>query len=448
MSLWPHQRIGAAWLASRLYGFLYWEMGAGKTATVLEALRASGAVLVVCPIAVGSAWAKECRRVDPDREVVIVVDGTAAARAKAIAAAAGRRVLVVINYESIWRKLTAKALAAVQWDAIVCDESHKMKSPSGKASRWLAKLAEKQPTAKRICLSGTPCPNDPRDWFGQWRFLDPALLGTNFSAFTDRIAWRHPQYRSMITGWKDDGLEALRKRIEDHTHHIRTDDVLSLPEAIHVDIPVTLSPEERAFYKEMQKEMVAAAADGTLIVADNHLTQSIKLRQSTSGYVKDDQGVQRFSERSAKGEALAEWLSNLPDDEPVVVFCLSHDEMDQCHAVCRAAGRPSLELSGRVKEHDRWSNGEGNVLVVQQQAGGAGVNLVRAAYCVYWTLSWSLGDLDQSLARLRRPGQTRTTRFYHLVATDTIDEAIYAAIRDKREIVSAINDHLERRARA
>ena len=34
MSLWPHQRSGAAWLVARLYGFFYWEMGAGKTAAV------------------------------------------------------------------------------------------------------------------------------------------------------------------------------------------------------------------------------------------------------------------------------------------------------------------------------------------------------------------------------------------------------------------------------
>ena len=443
-TLWPHQRDGAGWLGQRQYGYLYWEVGAGKTMTTLEALRASGMVLVVCPIPVGTSWQRETARVDPGREVILAVEGTAAKRAKLIAGAAGRRAMVVINYESIYRGPVAKALAATQWDAIVCDEAHKIKSPKGKASRWLAKLAEKQPAAKRICLSGTPCPNDPRDWFAQWRFLDPTLLGTNFTGFVERIAWRHPQYRSMITGWKDEGLAALRARIDPHTHRVSTDDVLSLPDAVHANLPVTLSKDEQAFYDAMEKEMVAAIGDQQ-IVADNPLVRSIKLRQATSGYVKTDEGVARFSEQSSKGQVLAEWLSNLPSKEPVVVFCLGHDEMDQCHRICRDGGRESLELSGRRRQHDEWSAGKGNVLIVQQQAGGAGVSLVRACYCVYWTLSWSLGDLEQSLGRLRRPGQTRTTHFFHLVATGTIDESIYGAIEEKREIVGAITESLTRR---
>lgn len=441
-ALWPHQKQGVEWLSERAFAMLYWEVGAGKTRVAIEAARAAEVALVLCPVPVGTAWVAEFERVDPSRVVFDLCGEVSAKKQKLLAAAekAGGRIAIVINYESTWRKAITKKLASFPYQSITCDESHKIKSTSSKHSKWVAKLAEKHPTAKRICLTGTPLPNDPRDWWGQFRFLSPEVLGTNYSAYLDRICFRHPDYRSMITGWKQDGLDALAARISPHISHVKTDDVLDLPELINVDIPVKLSKEEMDFHKEMKKEMVATAGDGTLIVADNAMVRSTRLRQSTSGYVKTETGIIRFSERSSKGEALAEWLKNLPAEEPVVIFCSSHDEMDQCHRICqdKEVNRESRELSGRRRQHDAWAAGDGNVLVVQQQAGGAGVNLFRAAYGVYWSLSWSLGDLTQSLGRLRRPGQTRTTRFYHLVAKGTIDEDIYDAIDQKRDIVEAM----------
>lgn len=442
--LWQHQEQGAEWLKERPFGMLYWEVGAGKTRTAIEASMDAEAVLVLCPVPVGTAWVKEFSAADKDRRVFDLCDEPSAKKQKLLAEAIkepGRKA-VIINYESTWRKHVSKKLASIPYAAIACDESHKIKSAAAKHSRWLYKLAEKYPDAKRICLTGTPLPNDPRDWWGQFKFLSPEVLGKNHDGFLDRICFRHPDYRNMITGWKEDGLAALAARISPHISHVKTDDVLTLPESLNIDIAVKLSKAEMDFHKAMRKDMVAEAADGTLVVADNPMVRTMRLRQSTSGYVKTDDGIVKFSETSSKGAALKEWFSNLPQHEPVVVFCVSHDEMDQCHSICREVGRESRELSGRKRQHDAWSAGDGNVLVVQQQAGGAGVNLFRAAYGVYWSLSWSLGDLTQSLGRLRRPGQTRVTRFFHLVATGTIDEVIYGAIAEKRDIVEAMTEAL------
>ena len=77
------------------------------------------------------------------------------------------------------------------------------------------------------------------------------------------------------------------------------------------------------------------------------------------------------------------------------------------HEACAGLGIHSLELSGRRDELKRWQDGGAQVLAVQISAGGIGVDLTRARYSIYYSLSFSLGEYDQALSRVHRPGQTR-----------------------------------------
>ena len=184
-----------------------------------------------------------------------------------------------------------------------------------------------------------------------------------------------------------------------------------------------------------------------------------------------------------KGRTLAELLDDLPPSEPVVVFCRFRHDLDVIRDVVKRSGRMSFELSGRYNELAGWQQGAdplyicnkcsnrdllpyvgpttpcnmappekpdycpgtmkvqtsaGDVLAVQIQAGGVGIDLSRAAYCVYFSMGYNLGDYLQSLARLDRPGQTRSVTYIHLVARDTIDEKVYAALQNRQDVIEAI----------
>jgi SNF2 family DNA or RNA helicase len=447
--LWPNQRSGVDWLHGRQHGMLNHEMGCGKTGTVIEAVRDLQLVLVVCPIAVGSSWKKQSSTFDPDRDVCVVVEGPAAKRAAAIrgAAASGKRVFVVINYDAVWRGEVAKAIESVNWGAIICDESHRIKSASGKASRWLAKLAEKKPAAKRICLTGTPCPNNPLDWFGQARFMDPGLLGKSVTALRDRIAVLHPKHRHWIVDWKAEALEAMTKRLDPHVHRVTAAEVLTLPDAVHTVIDVRLSKETLDFYRDLEREMIARLENGDVVTAANKLVVVGRLQLAAGGYTRpdDSEEFRRIAGVPDKREAFADFLEDFPAREPLVVFCKFVSDIREVVEAARESGRTVSELSGRRKELEAWQSGETDVIVIQQQCGGAGIDCTRASFCVYYSLSHSLGDYEQSLARLRRPGQKKTCRYYHVVAGGTVDEDIYAALDRKADVVESIVGNLTRR---
>lgn len=449
MKPYKHQQEQRDWIRSRGYGFINGDMGTGKTGAALLATHDCRRVLVCCPIAVGPAWVKQIGLWDKDRESCLVVEGTAARRARSVTEASKtrKRLAVITNYDAVWRGDLSKAISKIKWDAIVLDESHLIKSPSGKRSRWLAKFAEKQPQAKRICMTGTPCPHSPLDWWSQFRFLDPAVLGSSYTAYRARIANIHPMYPSWIKSFKPDAIEALSKRLDPHVYRVTAEQVLTLPDAIHTDIAVSLSPRARKYYEQIEEDMIATLETGETVSAANKLVVVSKLQQATSGFAKTSEGqlVPIDPDCNPKVNALREWLECLPQTEPVVVFCKFIADIEACTQVAIDTGRTVSELSGRKKMLDAWQRGDTTVLVVQQQAGGVGVDMTRACYAAYFSLSHSLGDYEQSLARLRRPGQTRPCRFYHFVADRTVDETIYAALQNKKDVADAVYSRLTRR---
>lgn len=446
---WRHQQSARDWLMPRRFGHLNHQVGCGKSRTVLMAVSGKKVVLIVCPIAVGAAWAKQGRLFDPGRRIVVAVKGTAAQRIKAIreGLASSGPVAIVINYDSVYRGEIGKLIQATDWDAIVCDESHRIKSATSRASKYLWKLGKAHPNAQRLCLTGTPTPNNPLDWYGQFRFLDDSVLGTSERALRERLCVLHPQYKGWILDWKQDGLQSLAARIDPHVHRVQAADVLALPEAVHTQVEIELNPGARAFYAKLEEEMIARIESGEIVTAANRMVVTSRLHLAASGHAKPDGGdsFHRVCGEPDKRLWLREWLQDFPAREPLVVFVRFLEDLREAAEECEASDRSVSLLCGHKKELESWQAGETDVIVVQQQAGGAGVDLTRASYCIFYSLSHSLGDFEQAIGRLHRPGQTKCCRYYHLVARDTVDEAIYQALSDKADVAESVFSRLTRR---
>ena len=447
--LWPIQRRQSEWIQSRHSSFLNGEMGTGKTAVVLDAIRRERRALAVCPIAVGAAWVKQAGMWDSTREALLVVDGSTAKRAERLLKLDQKkgRYVVIVNYDGVWRGPLGKQIAKMQWDAIVLDESHRIKSPSGRSSKWLSKLAESQPDAKRICMSGTPTPHSPLDWWAQFRFLDVDVLGKAYTAFRSRIANTHPRFPGFVLDFKKDALAAMAARIDPHVYRVTMDEVMTLPEAIHCDIQVTLSKKTRDYYACLEDEMTAVLESGETVTAANKLVMVTRLQQATGGFATTDDGERRVI-GTEKQDSLRDWLEDLPASEPIVIFAKFIADIDVVCETLRDSGRTVSVLKGGKNQLASWQAGDTIALVVQIQAGGCGIDATRACYAAYYSQTHSLGDFEQSLARLRRPGQNKPVRYYHFVASGTIDEVVYESLQKKRDVVESVLTSLTRRSLA
>ena len=450
---WQHQQ--EAWnLANKHTGFmLAHDMGAGKSKLAIDFCTGVGAklVLILCPKSVIPVWPQQFSLHAGVSYPVLALDsGSVPKKAKQAERALDRararreRLVIVVNYESAWRPplgpsynqknriISRGLLLSEKWDVVILDESHRIKAPGGKASWFCTRLRDR--AARRLCLTGTPMPHSPLDIYAQFRFLDPDIFGRSFQRYKMRYAVMGGFNNKQVVEFRN--LEELHQKFFSRAHRVTKDEVLDLPPIMHEQRACTLSPKARRVYDDLNYEFVAQVEAGEITVA-NALVKLLRLQQITGGYLPLDDGDGTVIDDS-KLSLLADLFEDLPQAEPVVVFTRFRSEIQRIKVLAENLCRPAAELSGSKNELEEWQAGKFNVLVVQIRAGGLGVEFTRAQYVIYYSLGFSLGDYEQSLARAHRPGQKRKVTVYHLITRGTVDEQVYAALRAKKQVVEAI----------
>ena len=433
---WKHQREAYS-VAARLPGaMLAMGMGTGKSCTSIAVSAGCETVLILCPKSVVEVWPAEFAKHAAQMPDILPLKGPVskkkdmAAKHLAKARSSGKSLVVIVNYESAWREPLADFLAKTPWSLVILDEVHRIKAPGGKASRFAAKL---RGVARRVIgLTGTPMPHSPLDLYAQFRAIAPHVFGRNFAAFRQRYAVMGGFGGHEVKGFQHQ--EELREKFLSITYQVDRS-VIDLPPATHTVIPIEIGEAALKPYKALERNLFAEIKEGQ-ITAANALVKLLRLQQLTGGFLKLDDGtVQAVC--TAKSDALADLLEDI-GAAPVVVFCRFRTDLGVVRAVCGRAGLPYAELSGSANDLASWQAGESQVIGVQIQSGGVGIDLTRAPYCIYYSLGYSLGEYEQSLARVHRPGQKQAVSYYHLVAKRLIDEQVYAALRDRKEVVRAI----------
>lgn len=457
MDSWSHQCAAYHFAMERQGSLLGLDMGCGKSKIAVDAVvnRSATRTIVCCPVSVLGVWRREFERFAGSPCEVLVLDkGTVAKKTEAaerfvkLNAALHMPCVVVLNHESFWRQPFIAWALDVHWDALIVDECHRVKSNGAKVSRAVAALSQHVPF--RLGLTGTPMPHSPLDIFGQARFLDPTIFGRSYHRFRDRYARVNRLFPSKVDAWINQ--DELQEKLKQFVFRVKASDVLDLPPVIHEQRRCDLNYHSRAAYKDLEKELIVKVATGEVTVA-NGMVKLLRLQQITSGFIGGVEGdaspasgqVQQVQPAGvqALGHEKEELLADLAEDlagEPIVVFCRFRHDLEAVQRVAEKLGRRYGELSGKRRDltpHATMPD-DIDIMGVQIQSGGVGIDLTRACYCVYYSIGFSLGDYEQSLARVNRPGQTRPVRYYHLIANDTVDDTVYAALQKRADLVEAV----------
>lgn len=472
MALWHHQDNVRVFTYDK-DGVLIWHgMGSGKSFSTISIIHeiGEGPILITCPKTCIKTWVKEFEKYS---EMVgdiglfslcVPTKGTVKQKAakirKHLNYAPDRKIKVVIlNYEAIWRPGLGNSinkaknirdkglLKEIKWSVVIADECQKIKAHNSKVSKFIATLESK----KRLCLSGTPFPNSPLDAFGIYRFLDKTIFGIVMPNGKTSLTYQRFKLRYAEFGGFENrqvinyiNQEELNQKVYSIAHRVRSEDVIELPEFQHVFLECDLGPTARRAYDAFKQEAIIEFSNGQELTASNILTKYLRLAQIASGTVLDDSGVEHLVDKS-KLDTLKDLITGI--DEPIVIFTRFRAEVRQIREMIEALPkegereRKVAQLTGGVDERDMFQSGEAEIIIVNLQAGGAGVNeLVRARYGIYYSTGYSSGDYEQSLWRIRRPGSdvAKTVFYYHIVARNTLDEVIAEAIQKKMDLVESV----------
>ena len=460
---WRHQTEAHNFIKNKPAAMLAMEMGTGKSRCAIDYMHYHNArkVLILAPLSVvDHVWPNQFA-LHSQTPVRVTPLGARYPNVKAKLKEAklalhpnkaGQPAVIVLNLESAVREPLATWLTGQPWDLLIIDESHRIKLPSGNTSRWVSRLSDRIP--RKLALTGTPMPHSPLDIYAQYRALDKSIFGTSYQEFKAAYAiiteievpvrpssqakegTAEPQTktRPKIIDFKD--LDDLHERFYSIAYRVTTLSALDLPPTQHTYHPVLLGANARRIYTEMALTFVADLQEDRVVTSKNALSRLLRLQQITSGFAPTPDGTTVQVDK-AKQQALQDIMKDLPQDEPLVVFARFRQDLNTIRKTALEQGRPAFEISGPRKQLPEWLTC-GGVLAVQIQAGGLGLDLTKARHCVYYSLGFSLGDYQQTMARLHRPGQERPVQYIHLIAAGTVDEAVIKALNNKTQVIEAI----------
>ncbi|MHB8458061.1 MAG: helicase-related protein, partial [Acidimicrobiales bacterium] len=101
-------------------------------------------------------------------------------------------------------------------------------------------------------------------------------------------------------------------------------------------------------------------------------------------------------------------------------------------------------LDGRTRKRDTvisdFREGKAPVFLISLKAGGFGLNLTEADYCILLDPWWNPATEAQAVDRIHRIGQTRNVMVYRLVAKETIEEKVMALKAKKAALFANVVD--------
>jgi hypothetical protein len=443
----------ATFLYERDAAFAIAPLGAGKGAAALTALaelirdgQRRHALVLAPKLVAETVWPQEIASWPHLQHLRVAVLNGPAERRKALLRVAAEREVTVIGIDlALWLADELATLADDHplFDALIIDETSRLKDPSGKRARSLLKVAGRFRT--RWGLTGTPRPNSSQDLFMPAAIItDGALWGRAF------VPWQKRHFRPRDPfGREWTALPGAEERIAADfgtvAMTIADENMPDLPPLNIVVTPLRLPDAAMASYQTMQRELFATI-EGRSIEAASVLIATGKLAQLANGFLYGEGADDPVFLHSLKTDWLLELVESL-DGEPLLIV---YEFIEDLRSIRRTLGVvPALGGTTPVDQArrlvERWNAGALPLLALHPAAAGHGLNLQFGGARMAWlSPSWSAELTEQAIARIYRPGQKRRVTIHVCVAAGTVDEMKRDRVLGKMSAQETFKRHLER----
>ena len=423
------------------------EMGCGKS---LISVAVAGALfnerrirnlLIVCPLSICGVWEEEFSKFADFDYNLKILKGSLEKKIETLYSLEGQALqIAVVNYESVWR--IEKHIKNWHPDMIICDESHKIKSHNIAASKSLHKLGEK--TSYKLILTGTAITNKAIDIFSQYKFLEPRIFGKSFYTFRNH-------YFDLVGFGNHTPIlkESMKNELKNKIHSIafvaKKSECLDLPKTTEIVRKIELEPSAMNTYKHLVRDSFAELQNSEVTVT-NVLTKILRLSQLTGGFLGDDEGKKVHQISKAKLNALEDIIDDVTSSgKKLVIMARFIPEID---AIKKLLVKKNLSFSvitgdvkNRTNEISKFQNDVDVLVFVGQIAtAGLGITLTASSTMVFYSLDYSMSNFEQAKARIHRTGQKENCTYIYLIASNTVDEKIMKALKNKVNLAKSLID--------
>jgi SNF2 family DNA or RNA helicase len=446
-------------------GLLCDEMGLGKTVQILGLMKNNpvAKTLILVPTVVVDTWVTEA--IDANFTVFtkegksgekvwtrkhkgksIMMATMATGKSRSITPA-----VYITNYHTLYHYPMLIDDYDLTWNRLVCDEGHLLRSKKSAMYTGLKAIKVKH----KWIVTGTPIINKMIDICSLLAFVGVPV----------------PLARTQFK-WS----ESLYPICQELVIHRTVDDIRGIisvappvPRIIDLIMPFAV-PEEEEFYNAIQ----GVGKKGTLKrygkdrkLVGNIFVLYMRLKQlsiSPEVYLRimatsEKKKGKTFSKRSrwdlgtpsTKMLKIREILE-IEDGTKTIIFCSFTEEIKLLNDYLTTEGYNCEMYDGKLTDKQRRMTikkaraDECDVLLMQIQSGGVGINLQEFGCCIFMSPWWTSAIMNQAIARTVRMGQKSVVRIYRLqleaeVENITyIDRLIYAKAEEKSRLLQVFFD--------
>lgn len=444
--LFPYQVTGAEFLAGRKFALLADEMGLGKSAQTIRAcdLLDARRILVLCPAIARINWLREF-----DRFSLYGLPTHAMQSRDAEPGASG---VTTCSYDLASDKHVKAKLERIQWDILILDEAHYLKTMSTlRTQAVLGKRGLIHVAGKAWLLTGTPMTSHPGDL---WPML--YVSGTTnlkYEAFTEKFCTgRETLFGWRITGAKQSAIPELKKLLNKIMLRRRKSEVLKdLPPISFGTFTVEPGPVdlEIKLYELWRRAGGDEKLRALIDQQEDMLANTLHSLKSSKTPLRDISNLMNtFDNRSlselrqytglAKCPAIIEKITEELDNglDKIVIFAVHKVVIELLREGLRKYG--AVTLYGGTPPQKRQQNIDKfqtsprcRVFIANIAAAGTSVTLTASCEALFAECDWTPANNSQAAMRVHRIGQTRPVRIRYAALADSTDEKVTEALRRK-----------------
>lgn len=332
------------------------------------------------------------------------------------------------------------------FDGVILDESIKAQNKKSLAFRAARQMAKKLDLIL-FELNGTPFGRDPEPVWGQMFLLDGGhSLGQTLGLY--RAAFYNEKI-NYFGGHEYKFRDAMKSRLHDFLAHKTIEfemDESDRPRTIPIERIIRLPTDAESYAAAAEKELIAN--QGNYIASKNAF---MRMRQISSGWIgyKDDETGEKAAfefSRNPKLDDLMSVIETIDQKHKAIIF---HDFIFSGHMIAKrlkAAKIKFARIYGGTKDselakalHDFDHDPECRIMLLNNQAGGYGLNLQVARYGLHYESPPSpIIRLQTERRYQRQHSKHKMVMQYDFLVAGTYDRTIREWHREGAEMLEAV----------
>jgi len=379
--------------------------------------------------------------------------------------------IVVTNIES-WRRSvdkTTEDILKIDYDGVILDEAHHIKTVSTGTAQGFYKLAAKIP--KVLELTGTPIKNRPQEMFSLLHSLYPESFPRETKFLYDYCV----QVGQNKWAFSEMGLKGLVAKIS-HFYIARSPEDIGRevppPRMIEYKLDFEAHPLQKQAYKDMTERSLAVLNSGKVIPIVSQLAVMTRQAQIVSWpadirfevkdpYTGEVLEVVKFDiHESVKMDWAEDLIKELVEEgERVVLFSRFKPAIYELRRRLLQSELSVAVVTGDEKAKGNTEevlndfdlktapkNPRYQVLLATYQTIGESANLNAARHMILYDRFWNPGNDDQAIGRIDRINSTDQATVHLPQVDNSIDDYMVELIDTKRNIVAEFRDASEQQA--